>query len=348
MKIKLKEDTFKQELDTAANDASVVSSDGQVERALDRALAKSRLAQRAGGNQFQNVLLIGPAGTGKTSRVQAWADHNGINLVKVLASTMDDTDLGGAIAPDSEQGIVRRYSSTELDQLEEPNSVLFLDEFNRAPHSVRGTLLTLIQDHEIPDAREKGKVRYLKNFLFTVAAINPASNEYNTDELDDAEKSRFRHVNMEGDPLSTMNWFVGYTNKLMKSAESEEELRQIAGQQALGKAILGSRQFNFDDDTDVQNSKERGNGLILQARSLTNALLASDGTKDDFIEIFPDFCNSTKLPMIERILMNYEDVDDKAIQALSGTNSGVFRGRETQAATKPSQRAAAALGDLED
>ena len=68
-----------------------------------------------------------------------------------------------------------------------------------------------------------------------------------------------------------------------------------------------------------------GNGLILTARTLTNLLQNCDGTKEDFLDNWNNFCNSTKKTMVEGILANYQDVDDKANDALKGgTESEVF------------------------
>lgn len=43
---------------------------GQIEQALDRALRVAERMKRTGGNNYTNVLLIGGAGTGKTSAVR--------------------------------------------------------------------------------------------------------------------------------------------------------------------------------------------------------------------------------------------------------------------------------------
>ena len=50
-----------------------------------------------------------------------------------------------------------------------------------------------------------------------------------------------------------------------------------------------------------------------------------DGTKDDFLDIWSHYCNPNKKKIIETILKEYKDVDDKATQAIKGeTTSNVF------------------------
>lgn len=239
---------------------------------------------------------------------------------------MDDTDLGGAIAPKGD--VATRLATTEFDELDEvENSVLFLDEFNRAPKSVRGSLLTLINNHTIRDDRVQGKSRFLKNFLFTVAAINPYNANYNTDTLDDAEMSRFKEVHVYSDPKVTMKYLVNNFTEEAKDAvedgDKEYELEALRKVE-LSKTLLGSKYFSFDNYETIDQSKEEGNGKILTARTLTNALEDCDGTKASLLRVLDDHCNSLKKDMIKKILADYEDlnlddfeeVDDKANQVL--------------------------------
>ena len=318
--------------DAQLDDPKVISNKGQIESELDRALKVNRREIKRGGRNFLNLLFVGEAGSGKTARISAWAKANNINLVKVLASTMDDTDLGGAIAPSADNSVVNRLASTEFDELANvPDSVLFLDEYNRAPSSVRGTLLTLIQDHTIRDDRVADKARFLPNFLFTVAAVNPANNDYNTDVLDDAEMSRFGRIQVNPDPNNTRQYLTKLFDRYIQEAEDNEERAEYVGKKALADALLGSKDFRFDNQQDIDKSKEHGNGLILSARTLTNLLNYCDGTKESFLNAWNRFCNSTQKPNAERILSKYVDVQDKANAALAGgTDSYMFQFKQAE------------------
>ena len=146
---------------------------------------------------FPNILLIGDAGFSKTAATKEWAQKNGINLVYKDAKTMNPADLGGIVARDADDPryATRLGSSEFAKSLSKPNSVLFLDEYNRAKQEMRGSLLTLVQDHVIWDPNAEGEQGYLENFLFTVAAINPANSAYaGAKPLDPAERSRFKRV----------------------------------------------------------------------------------------------------------------------------------------------------------
>ncbi len=81
-------------------------------------------------------------------------------------------------------------------------SVLFLDELNRAPIDVRQSSLQLvlekqIHEHSLPYVDGKAAL--------IVAAINP-SKDYQVDELDAALLDRFLHIEVEADIKSFLEW----------------------------------------------------------------------------------------------------------------------------------------------
>ena len=321
--------------DAVLENPDVYSGEGDIEKALDRSLVVAKRNIKSGRGDYPNLLFIGNAGTGKTGRIKSWARKNYVNLVTVSAATMDDTDLGGALAPDLGKGVAQKLASTQFDELgTTPDSILFLDEWNRAPSSVRGTLLTLIQDHTVPDPRVPGAQRFLPNFLFTVAAINPYSVDYDTNKLDDAELGRVRTINIRSDKFNTLGYIKHVWGKQIAQAENADEKRELEGQLALADKLLHDKRFTFDDQVDITKSHEAadqdaGNGLVLNARSFTNLLAYCDGTKKDLINLWNDYCNSNKKQVVIDILSDYEDVADKANDALAqGTDSEVFASKQ--------------------
>lgn len=341
-----KDNTLKAAIDSAEkilDNPEVYSGSGDIERALDRALRMNRQQIRNGSKKFINVLFTGPAGTGKTARIKAWARKNKINLVKTIAGTMDETDLGGVPVASLADGIAIKLSTTQFDSLgSEPDSVLFLDEWNRAPRAVRATLLNLIQDHEIPDYREKTGMRFLPNFLFTVAAVNPSDDiGYNTDALDDAELGRVLEYEVAPDTKTWLDYTRADLNSQLKHAEKNpneaeraQDIKEIKGRLGIAEKLVTDPRFSFDSRYDIEKSKEAkennaGNGKILTYRNLTDVLDACDGTKDDFLDLWNRKCNSLKKPTVEEILKDYKDVEDKANDVLdSGTESTVFASKK--------------------
>ena len=240
---------------------------------------------------------------------------------------MDDTDLGGAISKGEGEfsAVVQRLASVEFDKLNRPNSVLFLDEYNRAPKSVRTNLLELVNSHVVPDPRTESGQRYLENFLFTIAAINPANADYDTDEMDMAERTRFRNIDVVPNPLHLLSHLEREFTDAANRASNDARKQRALGRLNLAKALLTSKDFEFDTSADISRSKEEGNGLALNYRTFTNLLQGSDGTKDDFLAKWNEYANNLKKPMVTRILKNYTDIDDKANAALKrGSKSKVF------------------------
>lgn len=272
---------------------------------------------------YSNVLFVGEAGSGKTSRIQAWAKSRGINLVLKQAATMDELDVGGGGAVNADRTGFVKLSTDEFDQLVEvPNSVLFLDELNRATSKVRGNLLTLIQDHTIPDG--KG-TKFLSNMLFTIAAINPsaAAMGYSVDELDPAELSRFGIYDIVSDPKTTLNYFKKLYAEELQDAEDDEEKLIALRKTELATKLLTNKNFKFDSGDEIADLQQMGKSA-LNSRSLTTLLDISDGEKNKFINLWPKYCNPNKWKDIKAILADYEDpnlddfeeVDDKATQVL--------------------------------
>lgn len=317
--------TLLDDLNEDVNEIEITNAKGRIEKVLDRALVAAKQANRHGYADCPNILFIGPAGCGKTSRVMAWAKHNGINLVCFDAKSLDETDLGGAIAPDKETGTVKRYSTTELDQLDKPNSVLFLDELNRAPSSVRSTLLTLIQDHTVSDVRVEGRSRRLKGFLFTIACINPSNNDYETERLDAAMRDRFMEVKIVEDPAISHKYLMRYFDSEIEKniAEGNEQAaKKDQGRKNIVDALLTHPNFSFDYDLSSD-----GDDKAFSTRSLKKLLQYCDGTKDDFLDNWDDYCNAEKKEMAIEILKKYNDKDDKANDALKNheTESDLFK-----------------------
>lgn len=334
MKIKkLNEDTLenavKRDAEQAAKDidhevAVDGNKKGQVEKALDKLLKTNRRLVKANSGEFVNLLLIGRAGVGKTAVVSQWAENNGINLIQKDAKSLDPTDLGGIIAKDDlHPGKAMRLSNSEFDKLDAANSVLFLDEFNRAPMDVRGSLLTLVNNHLINDADEDTGVRKLKGFLFTVAAINPPNANYNTDALDIAERSRFKQLFVEAEPDVLLQHLVKRFGKEEQLADDEEEAKEARGRIRLATAILTNKEFSFDDETEEERVTDADpSAPILNPRSFTLCLEACDGTKEDLLHEWNSFCNRDKKAMVQRILADYKDKDDKANEVFKRYKGG--------------------------
>ena len=336
IKKRLTEDTVEQAIKGASTQAEkediknagedlgepLVSDDnGEIETVLNSALRINLRNHKHGNRNFFNVLFVGEAGTGKTARIKAWARKYNINLVTTKAGELDDTDTGGVLAGNITDQVAVRLASTEFDQLGEGMSVLFLDEWNRAPSSVRQSLLTLVQDHTVTDPRVKGRMRYIPGFLFTVAAINPYDDDYDVNKLDQAELGRVS-VNTIAAKVEDWGKYMKqyYTQLAQRAKESGDEVDSLVYAKIanLTFALVNDPKFKFDTRETARVSAENDawNGLLTTPRNVTNALEESEGDKEVFLNAWNKHCNNLEYKTIEDILKNYVDIDDKANQAL--------------------------------
>ena len=315
-----------------------IENPGLVAKALDRSLDIAIDAYENGeiAGKAANVLFVGRAGTGKTSQIKQWAKARKVNLIMKDAKTFDKSDIGGGVAAavDDEgkrTNKMTHLSNVEFDGLMQPGSVLFLDELNRADPEVMGSLLTLILDHKIPDNESPGGMKELKGFLFTIAAINPASDSYEgTNTMDAAMIDRFTMQDMgETDTVQYKNYELGKLEKDIESAKAKAEkkpnernLRKITeaeGRYKLAKTILESPYFSWDTEEEEQYANEMQHHT-LSPRGFSAVIARCNGTKEDLLEIWPTVVNPDKLDMVEQILTNYVDVEDKANDALRYKN----------------------------
>lgn len=324
---------------------AIDADNGQIESALNIAYAsaKEQMLLPEDKRDWPALLFIGEPGSGKTSRIRAWARRHNINLYAVQASTMEEVDLNGPVVMDvDDQGRkhAARLASIEFDKLDRPNSVLFLDEYNRARGTVRGTLLTLINDHRIPDARLGGGSRLFKNMLFTVAAINPDETTGEVEPLGQAERDRFRNIRIVSDKYHWLRYIQDRYADLKKAYEQAGDkvnALKIARKIALVTTLVKNSKFDFDNSSDILKARDNQgwNKLSLNNRNLTKLLDACDGTKDNFLSLWNDFCNNLRKPAVSRILDNYEDIKDKANDAISGdSESSIFRKKNKNAYEK--------------
>ena len=345
---------------SVVDDITPVPNPNDITDALDKSLQIALDALDTGretAGTAANILLVGGAGTGKSSIVRQWAKHRNVNLIAKNASSFDKADMGGGVAAEVDDSGKRlnsmtRLTNKEFDSLMQPGSVLFLDELNRADPEVVGSLLTLILDHQVPDNYSEGGMKHLKGFLFTVAAINPADDDAyaGTTEFDNALLDRFRQIPVFADVPKYKRHLLDELNQNLelykKKAEKNpsrynSKVVETMGKIGLAEKILSSPHFDFDSITDEQEARAtRRDGKesilqnkILSPRGFSALIRACDGTKEDFLRLWNDYCNINKKDIIEQILTSYKDVADKANDALKYKN-GFLPGEEEESIFK--------------
>jgi MoxR-like ATPase len=206
-------------------------------------------------------MLIGRAGFGKSEMVAQWARKNNIHLYEIDLSTASPELFGGVVARDPDDpGYSTTLPSKELlNELSVPNTVLFLDEYNRAKDSIRAPLHTLVLDRKIRDPKTPGGWRDMSDtLLFAVAALNPSSSSYRgAKPLEPSEVSRYRILQREGDPLKHLNYLTTLYTSVIKDEDADEDEKQEAqGKLALATKILKDPDFSYTTAEEEEEHEE--------------------------------------------------------------------------------------------
>lgn len=174
------------------------------------------------------VMLVGAPGTGKTQTIKAMARELGYDLITLVGSRMDPTDISGLpaagthINPDT----MREYLVNPTTGEEDPNGepfrvtayhpqwwqaeimrkrkvILFFDEFSNTPPSVRASLLTLLQDREFPNGEVMPKE------TIVMGAMNPVTQAADGSDLDLPTKNRMFFIPWRP---TAESWYKGMLN----------------------------------------------------------------------------------------------------------------------------------------
>jgi hypothetical protein len=312
---------------------------------LDDCLANAMAAHASGTHDGVDLLVTGLPGSGKTGITKQWAKDRGVNLFYLNAKNDDLGAILNGFPVDTiekdENGNdvhkVARSFSKSLDALDRPNSVLFLDEFNRAAPKLRAVLLSLINEHVVEGPGEDG-FRHFDNLLFSVACVNPSvPTDPGAMDLNDAEMSRFvDKIDWDSKVDDALRYITFHLSKLLKARDPEDEnyaffyvrYKKILN---LATALLSDYRFEFDsrdDLLDLFNDK----ATMLNQRAITDALMAHGYNKQKFlnwVDKYSKFLEKDKV-MIHEILDSWSEPDVKAPTAgdegdLTGTDDGTAK-----------------------
>ena len=138
-------------------------------------------------------------------------------------------------------------------------------------------------------------------------AVNPIMDRVRkkmlaANSLDEDAPSRPNIDDLSVDPKDVSNYLKAYFDDEYLNAENKEEETEAVRKRAAAVVLLNDPSFKFDNQEDIKKSQEEGNGLILNARTLINLLNVSNGTKEDILAKWNNYCNAFKKGMAQRIL----------------------------------------------
>lgn len=262
-------------------------------RKLDKCLANARYSKYHNESYGSDLLVTGLPGAAKTAIFYAWAKERGVNYMYINAKDEDlSAMINGFSVHDQETHTVIQAGSKKLLPLRDTPTVIFLDEYNRAPHQLRAQLLTLVNEHKIAGDGPNGVID-LHGILFTVACINPdVATDPGAMPLNQAERSRFylKHK-LNSNAPDALNYFKKYfTRKLAELDPKDPSYKFAYTKKAraynIALALLTDPRFEFDGEDDQANLDIEGHTMLNQ-RLLTDGLGNCEG-KADFLEWVDD------------------------------------------------------------
>ncbi|HOJ88663.1 MAG TPA: MoxR family ATPase [Pseudothermotoga sp.] len=145
---------------------------------VDEALFLSKKIMEAG----EAPLLVGHFGVGKTDIARQIAKETSRRLIILILSQMEPGDLIGLPSKQNDQTVFLRPDWWP----EDGNSIILLDEINRAHRSIRNAIMQLVIDKRIHN-------HVLPEGTWIMATMNPPDDEYDQADLitDPAFISRF-------------------------------------------------------------------------------------------------------------------------------------------------------------
>lgn len=185
--------------------------------AVDTATKMTMAAMEAAVQARVPVMLVGAPGTGKTASVRELAKKIGYELITIVGSQLDPTDITGL--PKGEKVLEKEDGTVvwgtsylapwwQVRILTRKKVLLFLDEFSNTPGATRASMLTLLQNREFPNGEE------MPPETIVIGAMNPAEQAADGYELDLPTTNRLFFIPWRP---SAASWYEG-----MLSAWGEE------------------------------------------------------------------------------------------------------------------------------
>ncbi|KLO23944.1 AAA family ATPase [Marinitoga sp. 1155] len=142
-------------------------------------------------------LIWGHFGVGKTDIIREIAKESNRELIILVISQMEPGDLIGLPSRDNNKTVFLKPDWWP----EKDNSIIMIDEINRAHRSIRNAIMQLLLDRRIHN-------HILPEGTWIVAAANPPDEDYDQIDLitDPAFMSRFFHINLNADAEEWVQW----------------------------------------------------------------------------------------------------------------------------------------------
>lgn len=207
----------------------------------------------------ETPILVGHAGVGKTEMIKQIGNETNRKVVVLLLSQMEPGDLLGFPSKDEKTGKTKYYAPDWWP--EDGNTIVFLDEINRAHITVRNAVMQLLLDRRIHN-------NILPKGTWVCAAMNPETDEYEVEPIiDQAFVDRFVWLKVKPDYESWRNFML--TEKRINNIFDQA----VSNIVKLDPAVFNNSDFQIPEIRPTPRSLERLYKVIVNApQELTNFL----------------------------------------------------------------------------
>ena len=242
-----------------------------LERFLDRIIDKNEVA----------LAVEGAPGFGKTQIIEGWAKKKKIPLIKILASTLDSSDVAGVIVANHDKKTAEYYNLGLLEQATKGRTLIYLDEFSTAIREVQDALLTIIESRVLPDGTP------LHPDTMIVMSHNPTL-MVNSYEMSPAMRNRFAWIHWS---QTAKEWWESYGVEVPADAQIREMM----------DILINDDGLEFTDDKGFAEAVN----TFTTPRSLTRLLQFAKNV-DEVKAFAPSFVGKEAVELIDA----YQQLDD--------------------------------------
>jgi len=192
----------------------------------------------------------GPPGVAKTQYHIQLAKKTGRDLILLLGSTMAPEDVGGIPHIALNEQFFRQLPPWWANRLQDPNCLVFVDEFTTVTPSVRAPMLTMFSDRRVGQC-------HIHPDNWMAAACNPPQWAPNASPLEKAMANRFSHYTWKEN-------FDGFVQGLESGQANDFGMGDIpvlpehwkGGMQKWGYTIAGYLRKNSNDRVSIPESDD--------------------------------------------------------------------------------------------
>ena len=168
------------------------------------------------------AVLVGPPGVGKTAKLQELAARMGYELIMLVGSQLDPTDIvglpKGELLGQTEDGkdvfgTVNLSPWWQVRILLNKKVILFLDEWSNTSAATRASMLTMLQSREFPNGQK------MPRETIVVGAMNPTDQAADGYDLDPPTTNRINFIVWAP---SVEEWKIGMLNAWGKKVSDDE------------------------------------------------------------------------------------------------------------------------------